>query len=74
MPVIDWQTLIALVCVLGAVAVIVRRVWGFLHPVGNGCGGGCVGCGSKGQAADAGLVTLSLPQSRDAAHGDIPVK
>lgn len=68
MPIFDWQSVVALACVAIAVAVIVRRVWSFLHPVGNHCGGGCVGCGSHGKAADAGLVSLSLPQSREAAR------
>ena len=72
MPTFDWQSVVALACVVLAAVLIVRRVWSFLHPVGNGCGGGCVGCGSKSETSGGGLVSLSLPPSRDAAGGAIP--
>ena len=61
MPTFDWQTFIALACVAIAAALIVRRVWSFLHPVSSGCGGGCVGCGSAAGQPAGPLVTLSLP-------------
>ena len=69
MPTFDWQTLIALVCVAIAAALIVRRVWSFLHPVSGGCGGGCVGCGSAAGASSGEMVTLSLPPTAETHRG-----
>ncbi len=62
---IDWQTGLALVCVVLAALVIVRRVWVFLHPVNESCGGGCSGCpGKPAQGApELPVVTLSGPFS-----------
>jgi len=65
---IDWQTLIALLCVFGAGTVIARRAWSFLHPKDGGCGGGCVGCGSANPDKSSGpLISLSLPSKKSGA-------
>jgi hypothetical protein len=47
MPTSDTQTLIALVCVMTALAVLCRRAVLWWKGQSAGCGGGCHGCGSK---------------------------
>ena len=39
----SWQLAIVIVCVLVALAYIVRATWRTWHPKPGGCGGGC-GC------------------------------
>lgn len=59
---VDWQTGIALLCVIGAGTVIVRRVIRFLNTKQSGCGGSCSGCDStNSQVTGGSLVSLTLP-------------
>lgn len=59
---LDWQSVIAFLCVIGAGTVIVRRVISFLTTKQASCGGSCSGCDStRPQTTEGTLVSLSLP-------------
>jgi hypothetical protein len=61
---LDTQTLVALLCVLIAAAVLCRRtiLWWRGRP--SGCGGGCHGCGSEPTRLKVPLTVLSPPDER----------
>ncbi len=62
---LDWQTAVALLCVIGAGVVIVLRVVSFLASQKSGCGGSCAGCGSTtSQTPGSTLISLSLPPQK----------
>jgi hypothetical protein len=68
----DWQQIVALICVAGAVVLLARRVlrW-WSAPAESGCGSGCQSCAVKDASAPSvkPLVTLNLRPSdvRDAS-------
>lgn len=58
MPNFDTQTLVALVCVVVALAVLCRRALLWWRGNSAGCGGGCHGCGSKPPRTKVPLTVL----------------
>ncbi|HEX4073591.1 MAG TPA: hypothetical protein VHX68_20595 [Planctomycetaceae bacterium] len=71
---IDWQIVVALACVAGAVFILARRVHGWWKGgAGGGCGSGCQTCSVKDSSAPAvkPLVTLELgrPKSTNGRPG-----
>jgi hypothetical protein len=59
----DWQTIIAILCVVFAAAVLLRKLWNFLHPAQSGCAGGCSGCEAAQSSAPT-MISLTLPADR----------
>jgi hypothetical protein len=70
----DWQQVVALACVVGAVFLLfrrARRLWN--GAPGGGCGSGCSSCSAKdtlSQLERKPLVTLDL--RRPEKPGDLP--
>jgi hypothetical protein len=62
MPGLDWQTLIALVCVALAAAWWLRRGWKWASG-DPACGTGCGKCGSGHLNADPEIVELRPPRT-----------
>ena len=62
MPAWDWQTAIALLCVAGAAAVLVRRAVRLWSGGSKGCGA-CPSRGASNQAKQLPLVSLDPPDS-----------
>ncbi|TXT35023.1 MAG: hypothetical protein FD138_1542 [Planctomycetota bacterium] len=61
---LDTQTLVALVCVTVALAVLCRRTilwWNGQSPVS--CGGGCHGCGSEPAKLKVPLTVIDIESS-----------
>ncbi|WP_437184882.1 FeoB-associated Cys-rich membrane protein [Planctomicrobium sp. SH668] len=62
----DWQSLIVLLFVLLASAMMLRRIWALFQGKPSQCGGGCSSCPSnKSNAADTQFVTLQGIPGRD---------
>lgn len=66
----DWQTPVALVCVLLAGSFVSRAVYSFFRASGKGCGTGCGSCPSSGsQPGETPLVSL---KNREEGQGAPP--